>query len=155
MVIPKPFLRPVGRAVSCAPRKHGSPSSRSGAQRTARPTLRQRGSLMVELMVALALLMGVLLPLAYSFTSERRLARAYYNRAVAMEIVDGEMEALLAGGWRAFQPGTHDYEVHCGAATNLPPGRFSLTVQTNKLRLQWQPAGKDRGGRVTREGILK
>ena len=110
---------------------------------------------MVELMVALALLIGVLLPLAYSFISERRLARAYYNRAVAMEIVDGEMEALVAGEWRAFQPGPHEYKVHCVAATNLPPGRFSLMVQPGKLRLRWQPAAKDRGGSVTREAVIK
>jgi hypothetical protein len=116
---------------------------------------RQRGSLMVELLVALAILTGVLLPLAYSFVSERRLARAYYQRAVAMEIVDGEMEALLAGQWRAFTPGTHDYRVHAGAATNLPPGRFTLSVQPDKLRLRWQPAVKDRGGPVTREAMLK
>ena len=116
---------------------------------------RQRGSLMVELLVALAILTGVLLPLAYSFVSERRLARGYYQRAVAMEIVDGEMEALLAGQWRAFSPGTHDYQVQAGAATNLPPGRFILSVQPGKLRLRWQPAVKDRGGPVTREAMLK
>jgi hypothetical protein len=110
---------------------------------------------MVELLVALAILTGVLLPLAYSFVSERRLARAYYQRAVAMEIVDGEMEALLAGQWRAFTPGTHDYPVRAGAATNLPPGRFTLFVQPGKLRLRWQPAVKDRGGPVTREANLK
>jgi hypothetical protein len=111
--------------------------------------------LLVELLVALAILAGVLLPLAYSFLSERRLMRAYYQRAVAMEIVDGEMEALLAGEWRAFSPGTHDYRVHAGAATNLPPGRFILSVQPDKLRLRWQPALKDRGGPVTREAMLK
>ena len=116
---------------------------------------RQCGSLMVELLVAMAILGGVLLPLAYSFVSERRLARSYYQRAVAMEIVDGEMEALLAGGWRAFATGTHDYTVHAGAATNLPPGRFVLSVQPDKLRLRWQPALKDRGGPVTREALLK
>ena len=116
---------------------------------------RQRGSLMVELLVAMALLIGVLFPLAYSFATERRLARSYYQRAVAMEIVDGEMEALLAGEWRAFSPGTHDYAVHAGAATNLPPGRFIISVQPGKLRLRWQPALKDRGGPVTREAILK
>lgn len=116
---------------------------------------RQRGSLMVELLVALAILVGVLLPLAYSFVSERRLARAYYQRAVAMEIVDGEMEALLAGEWRAFSPGTHDYQVHAGALTNLPPGRFILSVQPDKVRLRWQPALKDHGGPVTREARLK
>jgi hypothetical protein len=116
---------------------------------------RQHGALMVELLVALAILAGVLLPLAYSFVSERRLARGCYQRAVAMEIVDGEMEALLAGEWRAFTPGVHDYTVHAGAATNLPPGRFILSVQSDKLRLRWQPAVKDRGGPVTREAMLK
>ena len=116
---------------------------------------RHSGSLMVELLVAVALVIGVLLPLAYSFVSERRLTRSYYQRAVAMEIVDGEMEALLAGQWRAFPPGTHDYRVNAGAATNLPPGRFSLTVQADKVRLRWQPALKDHGGPVTREAVLK
>ena len=110
---------------------------------------------MVELLVAVALVIGGLFPLAYSVVSERRLARAYYNRAVAMEIVDGEMEALLAGQWRAFSPGTHDYPVQAGAATNLPPGRFTLTIEPGKLRLRWQPALRDRGGPVTREAILK
>ena len=110
---------------------------------------------MVELLVALAIVIGVLLPLAYSFASERRLARAYYQRAVAMEIVDGEMEVLLAGEWRVFSPGTQDYQVHAGAATNLPPGRFVLTVQPDKIRLQWLPATKDRGGPVTREAMLR
>ena len=116
---------------------------------------RSRGSLMVELLVAMALLIGVLFPLAYSFATERRLARSYYQRAVAMEIVDGEMEALLAGEWHAYTPGTHDYVVHAGAATNLPPGRFILSVQPSKLQLRWQPTLKDRGGPVTREAILK
>jgi hypothetical protein len=110
---------------------------------------------MVELLVAVALVIGGLFPLAYSFVSERRLARAYYHRAVAMEIVDGEMETLLAGEWRAFPPGTQDYRVHAGAATNLPPGRFILTVQPDKVRLRWQPALKDHGGPVTREAVLK
>ncbi len=110
---------------------------------------------MVEVLVAIALLAAVLLPLAYSFSSERRLARGYYNRAVAMEIVDGEMEALVAGQWRAFTPGTHNYSVRCGAATNLPPGRFTLIGQTNKIRLRWQPAAKDRGGPVAREASVR
>jgi hypothetical protein len=126
-----------------------------GPGRLAARRRRQWGSLMVELLVALAIVMAVLLPLAYSFASERRLARSYYQRAVAMEIVDGEMEVLLAGQWRAFAPGTHDYRVDAGAATNLPPGRFILTVQPHKLQLRWQPALKHHGGPVTREAMLK
>jgi len=116
---------------------------------------RQCGALMVELLVAMALLTGALLPLAYSFASEKRLARSYYQRAVAIEIVDGEMEALAAGEWHAFAPGAHEYRVRAGAATNLPPGRFRVTVQPGKVRLEWQPAVKQHGGGVAREMTIK
>jgi hypothetical protein len=119
------------------------------------PTRSQSGFLMVELLVALALVVVILLPFAYAFTGERRIALASYQRAVAMEIVDGEMEALVAGEWRAYPEGTHDYQVHAGAATNLPPGRFILNVQPGTVRLRWQPALKDHGGPVTREALLK
>jgi hypothetical protein len=118
-------------------------------------SLAQRGSLMIELLVALAIVVLALFPVAYAFTGERRLALSSYQRAVAMEIVDGEMEVLVAGQWRAFAPGTHDYRVHAGAATNLPPGRFILTVQTNTVRLRWLPGRKDHGGPVTREARLR
>jgi hypothetical protein len=116
---------------------------------------KRAGSLVVELLVAMALITGVLLPLAYSFASERRLVRATYQRAVAMEIVDGEMEVLAAGGWRAFTPGIHDYPVNAGAATNLPPGRFLLRVEAGKVRLEWQPRVKMHGGPVVRETTVR
>lgn len=106
---------------------------------------------MIELLVALAIVLGTLLPLAYSVAAEKRLVHACYQRAVAMEIVDGEMEALAAGEWGAFAPGTHPYQVRAGAATNLPPGRFQLTIQPGKVRLEWRPAVKMHGGSVVRE----
>jgi len=39
-----------------------------------------------------------LFPLAFSFAQEAKFLRACYNRAIATEIVDGEVEVLLAGG---------------------------------------------------------
>jgi len=99
----------------------------------------------------MALLITALLPFAYSFAAEKRLARSYYQRAVAMEIVDGEMEVLVAGEWRSFKSGWQDYSVHAAAVTNLPPGRFKLEVAKEKLRLEWQPAIKMQGGPVARE----
>src|SRR5712691_10335712 len=127
---------------SFAPRKARSSSSSSSCSifREFRLRLRERGqgrgglghqtaSLMIELLVAMALLTGALLPVAYSLTSEKRYARACYQRAVAMEIVDGEMETLLAGEWRAFKSGTNEYKVNAAAAANLPPGRFLLIAQ--------------------------
>jgi hypothetical protein len=68
---------------------------------------RRSAALMTELVVAMAILMFALLPLAYSIVGEKRLARATYQRAVAMEIVDGELEVLAAGGWHAFSIGTN------------------------------------------------
>ena len=72
---------------------------------------RKRASLMIELLAAMAILAGVAIPLAWSLSSERRLARALYQRAVAMEIIDGEMEILVAGEWREFSQGRHAYPV--------------------------------------------
>lgn len=116
--------------------------------------LRQSGSLMAEMLVAIAILVAVIVPVAYSFDAEKRAARATYNHAIAMEIVDGEMEVLLAGEWRAFTPGTHPYPVKANALTNLPPGEFVLTLTTNKVRLEWKPSMTRRGGSVVREAAL-
>ncbi|HEY5912749.1 MAG TPA: hypothetical protein VJA21_19280 [Verrucomicrobiae bacterium] len=115
----------------------------------------RRGSLMVELLIAMALLTGALLPVAYSIASEKRLARSVYQRAVAMEIVDGEAEVLAAGGGRDYTNGVYDYSVGAAAATNLPPGRFILTVTSGKARLEWRPAVKHHGGPVVREVSVK
>jgi hypothetical protein len=68
-----------------------------------------------------------------------------------VEIVDGEIEALAAGGWRAFTNGVMDYQVHARAATNLPPGQFLLTTTAQSLRLEWRPNIKMHGGAVVRE----
>lgn len=106
---------------------------------------------MIELMVAMALFTSAIIPMAYSIMSERRYARASYQRAVAMEIVDGELEVLAAGEWRTFSNGVHTYPVHARALTNLPPGQFRLTVQPELVRLEWQPALKQHGGPVARE----
>ena len=111
--------------------------------------------LLMELLVAIAILTGALIPIAYSLASEKRLARSTYQHAVAMEIVDGEMEALAAGQWRAFTTGVHEYSVRAGAATNLPPGKFLLTLRPGKVRLEWLPRVKDHGGPVVREAVVK
>ena len=110
---------------------------------------------MIELVVAMAIIAFILLPTAYSISAERRLMRAMYQHAIAMEIVDGEVEILAAGGWRAFKNGVSDYPVHSIAATNLPPGRFILTLTPEKLRLEWLPSVKQHGGSVVREVRVK
>jgi hypothetical protein len=115
----------------------------------------ERGALTTELVIAMAILAGTMLPLGYSFVSEQRLARAYYYRAVVMEIVDGEMEALAAGEWRAFNTGVQPYAVRAEAAKRLPAGQFVLTLTDNRVRLEWSPQKRARGGRVVREANIK
>jgi len=116
---------------------------------------RERGALMTELLVAMALLVLALFPFAFAFTQEARLLRAGYWRSVAVEIVDSEAEILIAGEWRVFPEGHQPYVVQASAATNLPPGRFQLTKTGRHLRLEWQSDERKYVGPVVREITIK
>ena len=127
-------------------------SNRTRPRRHARA--RESGLLTTELVVAMAILGLVLLPMAYAFQQEMKLGRSYYFDAVALELVDGEMEILAAGQWRAFPAGAQPYAVRAQAATNLPPGGFLLTIGQQTLRLEWQPAQKGHGRTLAREARI-
>lgn len=113
----------------------------------------ERGSMMIELMMALTIVVGILLPLGFSFVDEQHMCRVYYWRAVAMEAVDGEMEVLAAGEWRAYTEGSHPYTVHGESIKNLPNGHFILTVHGSRLRLEWRPDKIRFGAPVVREAV--
>ena len=115
---------------------------------------REYGALLVELTVALAILGTVVIAMSYGVGLETRALAACYTRAVAMEIVDGEMEVLLAGSWRDWSDGEHAYPVDAEAATNLPEGRFVLRRGDGSLRLEWRPEKAASGGSVVREARL-
>lgn len=112
------------------------------------------GWLALDLAVAIMVLGLALLPLAFSFHSERKLLRAHYNQAVAMEIVDGEMEILRAGAWRKIAEGTNDYATAALSGTNLPPGKFQTIRAAKTIRLEWTPTKRARGGTVVRESAI-
>lgn len=116
---------------------------------------KQSGMLMTEMVMAMSILVIAMLPLAYSSKSDARLFKATYQRAVAMEIVDGEMEILAAGTWHNFPEGTSTYPVHAGAAANLPAGQFQLTRKGQYLRLEWSSTKKQGIGPVVREVTVK
>src|SRR5437867_4609286 len=102
---------------------------------------KQFGSLTADLVIAMGILATVMIPIAFSITYQQKLCRAAYYQAVAMEIVDGEMETLAAGEWRAYKAGTQPYLVRAESAKNLPKGRFELTVGNKRARLEWLPEG--------------
>jgi len=131
------------------PARFGRPGRFALASPPARA--RRRGALATECVAALGLFALAALPLSFAFLHEARYSRACYHRAASMEIVDGEMEILAAGEWRGFPPGVHAYPVTASSATNLPPGGFWQTVETNRLRLEWRPANGRTNHLVARE----
>jgi hypothetical protein len=110
---------------------------------------------MTDLIVGLGILVIALMPLAYSLAQEHKVVRASYHKAAAMEIIDGEMEILLAGEWREFKEGSQPYSLPPETAKNLPPGKATLTVTGKRIRLEWQPEQKYSGGKILREGVIK
>jgi hypothetical protein len=124
----------------------------TGARKT---NSRSGGWMVLEAVIALGILAAVAIPIGYSFRSERIAFRASYNRAIAMELVDGETEILRAGEWRQYHRGPQIYKVNAAAATrNLPPGHFELTLGEHLIRLEWLPDDRDQGGKVLRETAL-
>ena len=119
-----------------------------------RPT-KQSGMLTTEMLVGLTILAIAILPLAYSFAQENKYLRRCYERAVTIEIVDGEMEIIRAGGWRSYTNGVHTITTTARSATNLPPGELRLTLADKRARLEWLPAAASHGSAVIREVDLK
>jgi hypothetical protein len=115
----------------------------------------QRGFLMVDLAIGLAVLSIAIIPLGYAFNRERQALKVEYFRAAAGEVVDGEMEILTAGAAKQFPDGTQPYAVNSRAGAILPPGHFELTKTADHLRLTWTPDGKMGVGAVIRETTLK
>ncbi len=111
----------------------------------------RRGVLEIDLAMAMLVLTVAIMPLAFSFAKEREVLHMEYCRAVANEIVDGEMEILVAGDWKNFPDGSNIYTVHSRAAANLPAGHFELTKTKNHLRLEWLPDRRQGIGTVIRE----
>jgi hypothetical protein len=119
--------------------------------KTARKNQAKRGSLQIDAIVALALLSAVVLPMGFGFVGNQRMLRHTHHRAVAMELIDGELEVLASGDWRAVPVGTREVRMTGRAAANLPPGRFVLTRSDKNCRIEWIPVDTRNDVRFARE----
>jgi hypothetical protein len=90
----------------------------------------------VDLVVAMAIFLVGFFSLAYASTREMRLARSYYFDAVAMSLVDGELEVIAAGDWRSLADGVRDYTVEASAFKSLPDGKMQVTRTPELVRLE-------------------
>ena len=123
-----------------------------------RPTTRltnRLAFLQLDVAVAITVLALVFIPLSISSSGDLDLARRHYFEAVALQLIDGEMDVLLAGEHRKYTTGEHRITPVGEAVQNLPEGEFVLTVHDQKLTLAWVPTKRAKWGRVERVVELK
>ena len=114
-----------------------------------------RAFLQLDVAVAITVLALVFIPLSISSSGDLDLARRHYFEAVALQLIDGEMDVLLAGEHRKYTTGEHRITPVGEAVQNLPEGEFVLTVHDQKLTLAWVPTKRAKWGRVERVVELK
>ena len=123
-----------------------------------RPTTRlakRLAFLQLDVAIALTVLALVFIPLSVSSSGGLDLARRHYFEAVALQLIDGEMDVLLAGERQKYTTGEHRIKPVGDAVQNLPEGKFVLTVQDEKLTMAWVPTKRAKWGRVERVVQLK
>ena len=123
-----------------------------------RPTTRlanRLAFLQLDVAAAITVLALVFIPLSVSSSGDLDLARRHYFEAVALQLIDGEMDVLLAGERRKYTTGEHRITPVGEAVQNLPEGEFVLTVHDQKLTLAWVPTKRAKWGRVERVVELK
>ena len=116
---------------------------------------RCRAFLQLDVAVAITVLALVFIPLSISSSGDLDLARRHYFEAVALQLIDCEMDVLLAGERRKYTTGEHRITPVGEAVQNLPEGEFVLTVHDQKLTLAWVPTKRAKWGRVERVVELK
>ena len=116
---------------------------------------RCRAFLQLDVAVAITVLALVFIPLSISSSGDLDLARRHYFEAVALQLIDGEMDVLLGGERRKYTTGEHRITPIGEAVQNLPEGEFVLTVHDQKLALAWVPTKRAKWGRVERVVELK
>lgn len=116
---------------------------------------RQSGALMTEILVALSIFTIAIMPLSVSYMNNQMTVRRLYHKAVAMEIIDGEMEILAAGEWHSFKEGAQPYPIDEKLNRNLPRGTATLTITGKQLRLEWMPEDRRKADIVIREATIK
>ena len=115
---------------------------------------KERGFLEVDLMIGLAILTLAIVPLGFAFAKERQVLKIEYARSVANEIVDGEMEILVAGAAKNLPDGAQTYAVTARTVAQLPAGHFQFTKTGKHLRLEWTPDQRRGLSAVVREVTL-
>ena len=106
-------------------------------------------------MLAVSILMLLFIPFGVTSSGKLDLARRQHFEAVALQMIDGELDVLLAGERQKYPLGEHKITPPGEAVKTLPVGEFILIVKEKQLFLAWVPEKEAKWGRVEREVTLK
>ena len=100
----------------------------------------QRGWIQVDLMIAISLISLMLIPMSMTVHIERVYLKQLQERAVIGQVLDGELEFLLAGGLKPFGVGEHSLP---DLQSPIGKGSFSLVVTEKELKVEWRRKAGD------------
>ncbi|KAB2671559.1 MAG: hypothetical protein DVB31_04540 [Verrucomicrobia bacterium] len=109
----------------------------------------------MDALVALGLVVVLILPMGFGAVANQRLMRQTYQRAVVMELIDGELEVLASGDPQRAPVGVREIRMGGYAATNLPSGKFLLTRTDRTCRIEWVPTDTRHAVPFAREIAMK
>ena len=122
------------------------PSSRS---------IRCLAFIQLDIAVAIVILGLIFIPLSVTSSAKLDLARRHHFEAVALNLIDGEIDVLLAGEIKKYKLGKSLITPPGEAVGSLPKGEFILTLNEKTIKLEWVPKKLTKWGRIQREVNLK
>tara|TARA_B100000029_G_scaffold500435_1_gene572192 strand:+ start:277 stop:657 length:381 start_codon:yes stop_codon:yes gene_type:complete len=117
--------------------------------------VRRLAFIQLDVAVAIVILMLVFIPLTVTSSSKLDLARRHHVEAVVLQLIDGEIDVLLAGELKKYKAGEQRITPAGEAAEDLPKGEFILTLKEKQLSLAWVPVKLAKWGRIERAVNLK
>ena len=109
----------------------------------------------LDIALAIVILGLIFIPLSVTSSAKLDLARRHHFKAVALNLIDGEIDVLLAGEIKKYKPGESLITPPGEAVGSLPKGEFILTLNDKIFKLEWVPEKSTKWGRVQREVNLK
>jgi len=109
----------------------------------------------LDVVLAVSILILLFIPFGVTSSGKLDLARRQHFEAVALQMIDGELDVLLAGERQKYPLGEHKITPPGEAVKTLPVGEFILIVKEKQLSLAWVPEKGAKWGRVEREVTLK
>jgi hypothetical protein len=99
--------------------------------------VRKKHFALIEVLVTIFVISIALFSFTTIINKNMLMIRNSYINSILIEIIDGEIHIIKAGGWRNIKEGFQPYKVESNSYSNLPPGHFITEKKTNTIQLRW------------------